>query len=467
MALKTIIEPFRIKSVEPIRRTTRHERRKLLEQAGYNLFLIPSQFILIDLLTDSGTGAMSTEQWAGMMRGDESYAGSPSFDRFRTSVQSIFGFKHIIPTHQGRAAERILFSVMCKRGDVIPNNTHFDTTRANCEFVGAEALDLPVPEALEPQKPYPFKGNMDVARLVQTIESVGSKRIPLVMLTVTNNSGGGQPVSMANIREVKSICSKNGIPLYIDACRFAENSYFIKLREPGYSDHSPRDIAREMFHYADGCTMSAKKDGLANIGGFMCTNDDALAQQEKDLLILTEGFPTYGGLAGRDLEAIAVGLNEVLDEDYLDYRIRSTAYLGNHLAQQGVPMVQPPGGHAIYLDAKAMLPHIPPLEFPGVALAAELYLEAGIRSVEIGTLMFGKRDPDGTEHPAVMELVRLAVPRRVYTQSHIDYVVEAVLEIWKRRESLRGLRLIDQAPFLRHFTARLEPTAQAARPASG
>jgi tryptophanase len=457
MPIKTIIEPFRIKSVEPIRRTTREERQRLLQAAGYNLFLIASRDILIDLLTDSGTGAMSTEQWAAVMRGDESYAGSPSFERFRDSVQAIFGFRHVIPTHQGRAAERILFSVMCKKGDVVPNNTHFDTTRANCEFVGAEALDLPIPEALEPARPFPFKGNMDLARLEETIRRVGRPRVPLVMLTVTNNSGGGQPVSVANIRAVKEVCSRHGIPLYIDACRFAENAYFIKLREAGYAEKSPREIAREMFRYADGCTMSAKKDGLANIGGFLCTNDDGLAQQEKDLLILTEGFPTYGGLAGRDLDAIAVGLNEALEEDYLNYRIVSTAYLGNHIAREGVPIVQPPGGHAIYIDARAFLPHIPPLEFPGVALAAELYLEAGIRSVEIGTLMFGKRDADGVEHPAAMDLLRLAVPRRVYTQSHIDYVVEAILEVWQRRQSIRGLRLTYQAPFLRHFTARFQP----------
>ena len=446
MPIKTIIEPFRIKTVEPIRQTTREERERLLEAAGYNLFLIPSQDILIDLLTDSGTGAMSTEQWAAMMRGDESYAGSPSFTRFRESVQAIFGFKHVIPTHQGRAAERILFSVMCKKGDVVPNNTHFDTTRANCEFVGAEAVDLPIPEAIEPAKVHPFKGNMDTARLEELIARVGAKRIPLVMLTVTNNSGGGQPVSMANIRAVKEICKRHSIPLYVDACRFAENAYFIKLREPGFADQTPRQIAQEMFRYADGCTMSAKKDGLANIGGFLCTNDDLLAQQEKDLLILTEGFPTYGGLAGRDLDAIAVGLNEALEEDYLKYRIVSTAYLGNHIAQEGVPIVQPPGGHAIYIDARAFLPHIPPAQFPGVALACELYVEGGIRSVEIGTLMFG-------EH-ATMDLVRLAIPRRVYTQSHVDYVIEVILEVWKRRENIRGLELAYQAPFLRHFTAR-------------
>jgi tryptophanase len=465
MPIKTIIEPFRIKAVEPIRQTTREERAKLLEAAGYNLFLIQSQDILIDLLTDSGTGAMSTEQWAAVMRGDESYAGSPSFARFRDSVQAIFGFRHVIPTHQGRAAERILFSVMCKKGDVVPNNTHFDTTRANCEFTGAEALDLPIPEALEPAKIHPFKGDMDTARLEETIHRVGAKRVPLVMLTVTNNSGGGQPVSMANIRAVKEVCKRHGIPLYIDACRFAENAWFIKLREPGYEKKTPREIAQEMFRYADGCTMSAKKDGLANIGGFLCTNDDALAQQEKDLLILSEGFPTYGGLAGRDLDAIAVGLNEALEEDYLKYRIVSTAYLGNHIAEHGVPIVQPPGGHAIYIDARAFLPHVPPTQFPGVALAGELYLEGGIRSVEIGTLMFGRPDKNGAEQPAPMDLLRLAIPRRVYTQSHIDYVVEVNVEVWKRRAEIRGLELVHQAPFLRHFTARLRKAGAAAKEA--
>lgn len=454
MAIKTIIEPFRIKSVEPIRQTTREQRQKLLEAAGYNLFLIASEDILIDLLTDSGTGAMSSEQWAAMMRGDESYAGSPSFRRFRESVQSIMGFRHVIPTHQGRAAERILFHVMCKKGDVVPNNTHFDTTRANCEYVGAEAVDLPIPEALEPASRHPFKGNMDAEKLEELIARAGRGRVPLVMLTVTNNSGGGQPVSMANLRAVKEICLRHKIPLYIDACRFAENAYFIKLREPGYSGKSPREIAQEMFQNADGCTMSAKKDGMANIGGFLCTNDDAIAQQEKDLLILTEGFPTYGGLAGRDLEAIAVGLDEALEEDYLNYRIASTAYLGNHIATEGVPIVQPPGGHAIYIDARAFLPHVPAVQFPGVALAAELYLEGGIRSVEIGTLMFGKRDENGVEHPGPMDLLRLAIPRRVYTQSHIDYVVEVILQVWRRRENIRGLALTYQAPFLRHFTAR-------------
>jgi len=449
MSIRTIIEPFRIKSVEPIRTTTREERQKLLEAAGYNLFLIASEAILIDLLTDSGTSAMSTEQWAAMMRGDESYAGSPSFMRFRESVQAIFGFRHVIPTHQGRAAERILFNVMCKKGDIVPNNAHFDTTRANCEFVGATALDLPIPEAKLPAELHPFKGNMDVAALEGVIQREGAKKIPLVMLTITNNSGGGQPVSMANIREVKQVCKRHGIPLYIDACRFAENAYFVKLRESGYAGKSPREIAQEIFSHADGCTMSAKKDGLANIGGFLCTNDDFLAQQEKDLLILTEGFPTYGGLAGRDLEAIAVGLNEALDEDYLRYRIASTAFLGNRIAKEGVPIVQPPGGHAIYIDARAFLPHVPTSQFPGVALAVELYLEGGIRSVEIGALMFGEHAP--------MDLVRLAIPRRVYTQSHIEYVVEVILDVWRRRENIKGYEIIHQAPFLRHFSARLKP----------
>ncbi len=446
---RTVIEPFRIKSVEPIRWTTRQQREVLLRAAHYNLFLLPAEDVLIDLLTDSGTGAMSTHQWAAVMEGDESYAGSKSFERFRASVQDIFGYKHVIPAHQGRAAERILFGVACKKGDVVPNNTHFDTTRANVEFAGAEALDLVIPEGREPANKHPFKGNMDVVALREIISRVGRERVPLVMLTVTNNSGGGQPVSMENMHQVSAVCRQNKIPLYFDACRFAENSYFIKLREPGYDSKTPKQIAQEMFGYGDGCTMSAKKDGMANIGGFLCTNDDLLAQQEKDLLILTEGYPTYGGLAGRDLEAIAVGVQEALEEDYLRYRIASTAYLGNHISEQGVPIVQPPGGHAIYLDARAFLPHIPQSEFPGVALAAELYLEGGIRSVEIGTLMFGAS--------AQMDLVRLAIPRRVYTQSHIDYVVEVILEVWKERDTIRGLNLLYQAPFLRHFTARLEP----------
>ena len=446
---RTIIEPFRIKSVEPIRWTTRTQREQFLEAASYNLFQLPADDVLIDLLTDSGTGAMSTHQWAAMMEGDESYAGSRSFDQFRASVQDIFGYRHVIPTHQGRAAERILFSVMCKKGDIVPNNTHFDTTRANVEFVGAEAVDLVIPEGRQPSVNHPFKGNMDVTKLEELIEKVGRERIPLVMLTVTNNSGGGQPVSMDNVKAISNVCRRHQIPFYFDACRFAENSYFIKLREKGYENKTPKEIAQEMFRYGDGCTMSAKKDGLANIGGFLCTNDDLLAQQEKNLLILTEGYPTYGGLAGRDLEAIAVGVQEALHEDYLQYRIASTAYLGNHISAQGVPIVQPPGGHAIYIDARAFLPHIPPDHFPGVALANELYLQGGIRSVEIGTLMFGPA--------AKMDLVRLAIPRRVYTQSHIDYVVEVILDVWRDREKIQGLRLSYEAPFLRHFTARLEP----------
>jgi tryptophanase len=451
MSAKTIIEPFRIKSVEPIRWTTRAQREDLLRAAHYNLFLLPADDVLIDLLTDSGTGAMSTHQWAAVMEGDESYAGSRSFDRFKRSVQDIFGYAHVIPTHQGRAAERILFHVMCKKGSIVPNNTHFDTTRANVESVGAEAVDLPIPEGRQPQTRLPFKGNMNVVALEELIQRIGRERIPLVMLTVTNNSGGGQPVSMGNARAVSAVCHRHGIPLYFDACRFAENAYFIKLREPGYADKTPKQIAQEMFALGDGCTMSAKKDGMANIGGFLCTNDDILARQEKDLLILTEGYPTYGGLAGRDLEAVAVGLQESLEEDYLRYRIASTAYLGNKISEQGVPIVQPPGGHAIYIDAKGFLPHIPIEQFPGVALAAELYLEGGIRSVEIGSLMFASA--------AQMELVRLAIPRRVYTQSHIDYVVEIILRVWERRAQIKGMRLSYEAPFLRHFTAHLEPVA--------
>ena len=451
MSTKTIIEPFRIKSVEPIRWTTRAQREKLLKAAHYNLFLLPADDVLIDLLTDSGTGAMSTHQWAAVMEGDESYAGSKSFNRFRDSVQDIFGYKHVIPTHQGRAAERILFNVMCKKGDVVPNNTHFDTTRANVEFVGAEALDIPIAEARQPSARLPFKGNMNVAALEETIARVGRQRVPLVMLTITNNSGGGQPVSMENAKAVSAVCRKHKIQLYFDACRFAENAYFIKLREKGYENKTPKEIAQEMFALGDGCTMSAKKDGMANIGGFLCTNDEVLARQEKDLLILTEGYPTYGGLAGRDLEAIAVGVQESLQEDYLRYRIASTAYLGNHLSERGVPIVEPPGGHAIYLDARAFLSHVPQAQFPGVALAAELYLEGGIRSVEIGTLMFADA--------AKMDLVRLAIPRRVYTQSHIDYVVEIILRVWERREQIKGMRITYEAPFLRHFTAHLEPVA--------
>jgi tyrosine phenol-lyase len=456
--MRTIIEPFKIKSVEPIRMTTPAEREARLREAGYNVFLLRAEDVLIDLLTDSGTAAMSAEQWAAVMRGDESYAGSRSWYRFETAVRDVFGFRHVLPTHQGRAAERILFSTLCRPGHVVPNNTHFDTTRANVEAAGAEARDLVIAEGRVPSARHPFKGNMDVERLRALIAQVGRERIPLCMLTVTNNSGGGQPVSMANLREVSAVCRAHGIPLYIDACRFAENAYFIKLREEGYGERTPLEIARELFSLADGCTMSAKKDGMANIGGFLATNDDALARQEQNLLILTEGFPTYGGMAGRDLEAIAVGLGEVLDEDYLLYRITSTTYLGEHVSRAGVPIVQPPGGHAIYIDASAFFPQLRAAELPGQALVVELYREAGIRSVEIGTVMFGRRDPaTGAETPASMELVRLAIPRRVYTQSHVDYVVEAILNVWDRRASVGGYRFVEQAPVLRHFTARFEP----------
>jgi tryptophanase len=447
--VKTIIEPFRIKSVEPLRRTTPEEREKYLKRAGYNLFELRASQILIDLLTDSGTSAMSTNQWAAMMRGDESYAGSESFFRFKAAIDELTGFKHVIPTHQGRAAERILFTVMCKPGHVVPSNTHFDTTRANIEIMGARAVDLPLPEAADTQARIPFKGNMDVTALARLIEAEGAETIPLVMLTVTNNSGGGQPVSMANIRAVRELTSRHNIPLYLDACRFAENAWFVQQHEPGFHRLTPKQVAQAMFSYTDGCTFSAKKDAFANIGGFLCTNDDVLSQRETELLILTEGFPTYGGLAGRDLEAIAVGLDEVLDPDYLEYRIASTKYLGRHIADRGVPIVEPPGGHAIYIDAGRMLPHIPRHEFPGQSLAVELYRHAGVRSVEIGSVMFG-------EH-ARHELLRLAIPRRVYTQSHIDYLVEAILEVNARKSELRGFRIVSEPPALRHFTARFEP----------
>ncbi|MEE9167721.1 MAG: tryptophanase [Candidatus Neomarinimicrobiota bacterium] len=455
---RTIIEPFKIKSVEPIRMTTRQHREKVLKQADYNVFQIDAQDVIIDLLTDSGTGAMSANQWSAIMRGDEAYAGSESYRRFENVVKEIFGFKHVIPTHQGRAAERILFSAACSAGDVVPNNSHFDTTRANIEFRGAIAEDLVIDEGKDPQNPYPFKGNMDVDKLESLIKKVGREKIPLCMLTVTNNSGGGQPVSMENIRNVKEILSRHDIPLYFDACRFAENAYLIKLRERGYGNKPVWEIVREMMSYGEGCTMSAKKDGLANIGGFLCTNSDHLAREERNLLILTEGFPTYGGLAGRDLEAVAVGLKEVLREEYLIYRVAETQYLGKFLEESGFPIVQPPGAHAIYIDAKASLPHIPSLEYPGEALVVELYRVGGIRTGEIGSVMFGKVDPKtGEETPAEMELVRLAIPRRVYTQSHIDYVIEACKRVWEKREQLRGFRIVEQAKFLRHFTAKFEP----------
>lgn len=456
-SFQTIIEPFRVHSVEPIAFTTYVERRKALERSRYNLFGLKASEVTIDLLTDSGTGAMSTRQWAGMMMGDESYAGSRSYERFNETVTEITGFAEVLPTHQGRAAEHLLFSEAIRPGDVVPSNTHFDTTRANVEYVGAEALDLLIPEGKEPQSEHPFKGNLDTDFLEKKIAEVGSDRIPLVMVTVTNNSGGGQPVSLANLREVREVCDRHRIPLFLDACRFAENAWFIKQREPGYSDRTPLEIAREMFALADGATMSAKKDGMSNIGGFLAMNDSDLAAKCRNLLILTEGFPTYGGLAGYDLEAVAVGLWEALDENYLRYRARSTAYLAELAEKAGVPTVRPPGGHAVYLDAARLLPHIPSSEYPAQALACALYLEGGVRGVEIGSVMFGRPQDDGSEIPAAMELVRLAVPRRTYTQSHIDYVGEVITAVARQSTNLRGLRIVDQPPWLRHFTAALEP----------
>ncbi len=457
--MKTIIEPFKIKSVEPIRFTTAAEREEVLRRGGYNLFMVPAEDVLIDLLTDSGTAAMSADQWAGVMRGDESYAGARSFYRFEAKVRELTGLKHVIPTHQGRAAEKILFSIVGGPGKRVPNNSHFDTTRANVEFSGAEAVDLPCEESGDPELVADFKGNMNVSALEAFLEQTGPENVPVCMMTVTNNSLGGQPVSMANLRAAKAVCRRYGVPLFLDACRFAENAYFIKLREPGYADRSVQSIVREMFSHADGATMSAKKDAIVNIGGFLALNDDALAAKARNLLIVTEGFPTYGGLAGRDLEAIAIGLDEVLDEHYLQYRIRSTAYLGEKITAAGVPIVQPPGGHAIYIDAKKFLPHIPPEQFPGQALAIELFRRAGIRGCEIGSVMFGRTDAAGRFVPARMELVRLAIPRRVYTQSHIDYVVEAIVETFEHRAELRGVRIVEAPPMLRHFTARFEPIA--------
>ncbi len=452
---KTIIEPFRIKTVEPIRFTSREEREAALSEAGYNLFGLRAEDVLIDLLTDSGTGAMSSEQWAGMQRGDESYAGGRSFFRFEAAVRGITGFKHVLPTHQGRAAEKILCGVAMKAGDIVPNNTHFDTTRANVEAVGAVALDIPIAEARQPAVELPFKGDMDVAALKRVLaENLG--KVPLVMLTVTNNSGGGQPVSMANVREVSAVCRQHGVPLFLDCCRYAENAYFIKLREPGYADKSPKEIAQEMFSYADGATMSAKKDGMANIGGFLALDDDRLVQAARNMLILSEGFPTYGGLAGYDLEALAIGLEEALQEPYLRYRLRSVEYLGERLTAAGIPIVRPPGGHAIYLDAGALLPQVPSHEYPAWALSLVLYLEGGVRSVEIGSVMFG-RQPDGSEKPAALELVRLAFPRRTYTQSHVDYLAEVLLHVGALRERIRGVRMTEALAVLRHFTARFEP----------
>jgi tryptophanase len=455
MSFRTIIEPFRIKTIEPIRRTTRAEREAALVAAHHNLFLMPARDVLIDLLTDSGTGALSSEQWAAMMRGDESYAGSESFYRFQDAVHDITGFPHILPTHQGRAAERILFGTMVKPGDIVPNNTHFDTTRANVEHRGGVALDLPIAEGLDPDAQHPFKGNMDVAKLERVLEDNPGK-VPLAMVTVTNNSGGGQPVSLENIRAVHEVCKRHGVPLFLDACRFAENAWFIRTREPGQSGRAPIDIARDTFALAEGCTMSAKKDGMVNIGGFLALRDGELARRCTDLLILTEGFVTYGGLAGYDLEALAVGLREVLHEDYLEYRVRSIAYLAERLTAAGVPMITPAGGHALYLDAKRFLPHIPQNEYPAWALSLVLYLEGGIRSVEIGSVMFGHQ-PDGSERPPAMELVRLAFPRRVYTQSHVDYVAEVILHVKALAERIRGVKIVEAPPTLRHFSAKFAP----------
>jgi tryptophanase len=454
---RTIIEPFRIHSVEPLRMTTHEERQAALLAAGYNLFSLRSQDVLIDLLTDSGTGAMSSEQWAGIQRGDEAYAGSPSWFRFEAAVKELFPYSHVIPTHQGRAAEKILMSAIGGPGKLIPNNTHFDTTRANVEATGAEAVDLVIAEGLDPSNLHPFKGNMDIGRL-KALLAERHTDIPAVMVTITNNSGGGQPVSLENLKAVREVCDRYHKPLYLDACRFAENAYFIREREPGQAGRAISDIVRDIAALADGMTMSAKKDGLANIGGWLAVNDDALAAECRNLLILTEGFPTYGGLAGRDLEAIAQGLSEVVQEDYLRYRIRSTAYLGDGLRRAGVPVMQPIGGHAVYIDARALLPHIPPLQYPGQSLAVALYRAGAIRACEIGTVMFG-RHPDGSETPAALDLVRLAIPRRTYTQSHIDYVIEVCAEVAAEAHNLRGYRIREEPPTLRHFTARFEPLA--------
>lgn len=458
MTFQTIIEPFRIKVVEQIKMTTQQEREEMIRAAGYNIFALRSEDVIIDLLTDSGTGAMSANQWAGVMRGDESYAGSPSYFHFYDSIHDVTGFEYIIPTHQGRAAERILFNVMCKEGDIVPNNSHFDTTRANVEFRGAVALDLPSAELADMDSDAPFKGDMDIAALRAAFAEYGPERIPLVMMTVTNNSGGGQPVSLANLREVAEVCREFGKPLYLDACRLAENAKFIQLREPGYENTSVREIVAEMCSLAEGCTMSAKKDAIVNMGGFLATRDPHVREQAQSLLILTEGFPTYGGLSGRDLEALAIGMQEGVDEDYLNYRLTSTRYVGKHLRDAGVPLLWPAGGHAIYLDAKRFAPHLEPTELPGVSVAIELYKLGGVRACEIGTLMFGRRDPEtGEELAGPRELVRLAIPRRVYTQSHMDYVIEVVVKTYEERDSLGAYRIFEQPAFLRHFSAKLAP----------
>jgi len=456
---KTVIEPFKIKMVEPIKMTTYADRKKFLDTAHHNIFSIRADNILIDLLTDSGTGAMSAAQWAAMMEGDESYAGCRSFYKMEDAVRDLTGLKHIFPTHQGRAAERILFGIIGGEGKIIPNNTHFDTTRANIEYNKTEAIDYVIAEGKDPSLDYPFKGNMDLKKLEELFEKhKGTNKIPVCMLTITNNSGGGQPVSMENIRATKRLCEKYNIPLFLDACRFAENAYFIKLREPGYENVAVKDIVKEMFSYCDGATMSSKKDALVNMGGFLAFNDDKLFIEVQNMEILTEGFPTYGGLSGRDLAALAQGLREVVEEDYLEYRIRSTQYFGHELIKLGIPVLKPIGGHAVYIDAKTMLPHIPPEQFPGHALCCALYLEGGIRACEIGSLMFGKEDKQtGAFIPAQMELLRMAIPRRVYTQSHIDYVIEVLDEVNKNKNKIRGYEIVESPPFLRHFSAKMRP----------
>ncbi|MGZ6338839.1 MAG: tryptophanase [Candidatus Limnocylindrales bacterium] len=454
-SFRTIIEPFRIHSVEPLRMSTGQQRREAVTRAGYNLFKVDAEDVLIDLLTDSGTGAMSRDQWAAIQHGDESYAGSPSFYLFRDAVRELFPFEHVIPTHQGRAAEKIIFSVLGGLGKVVPNNTHFDTTRANVEYTGAQAVDLVIAPGRDPRADHPFKGNMDVEALDALLRERGVD-VPVVFVTITNNSGGGQPVSLANLRAVREVCDAHGKRLFLDACRFAENAWFIHEREPGQAGRDVVDIVREMASLADGMTMSAKKDPMGNIGGWLAMDDDDLARECRNLLILTEGFPTYGGLAGRDLEALAQGLREAVDHDYLRYRIRSTGYLGDALQRAGLPVLTPIGGHAVYLDARALLPHIPPLEYPGQALAVALYEAGGVRSCEIGTVMFGRR-PDGSETPAALDLVRLAIPRRTYTQSHIDYVIEVSQHVAREAGELTGYRIVDEPPTLRHFTAVFEP----------
>ncbi len=454
--MKTKIEPFKIKSVEPIAITTQAEREQYIKDAYYNTFYLKSEHITLDFLTDSGTTAMSSKQWAQLMDGDESYAGSRSFYKFESKLKEITGFKHIIPTHQGRAAERVLFNVIGTEGKYVPNNTHFDTTRGNLEFLKMNAVDLPTEAGIDPAVEGDFKGNIDIEKLKALIEDKGPENIPLAMITVTNNSGGGQPVSMENIRETKKLLSQYGIPLFIDCCRFAENAYFIKKREPGYENKSVKEIAREMFGYADGCTMSAKKDGLSNTGGFIGLNDDTLAEKCKTNLIITEGFITYGGLARRDLEALAVGFDEVLDENYLEYRVGQVQYLGDKLLEAGVPILVPTGGHAVYLDAKRFAPHIAPEYFPGQSITVDLYIRGGIRAVEIGSVMFGKKDENGNHIPPNMELVRLAIPRRVYTKSHIDYTAETIIETFNNRDKLRKMKIVWEVEFLRHFTCKFE-----------